>query len=112
MTDKTMRVSTKPLARARKALNTLLTTRKLNFLVDHGAVYLDRRVSKLPGSEGLAQLLGHHVASVNLRGFPAPGEPESTPVGDRQLVDSALLTLVGVLEEAGRRVAEAGEEVE
>ena len=112
MSDKTMRVSTEPLAQARKALNTLLTTRKLNFLVDHGAVYLDRRVSKLPGREGLAQLLGHHVASVNLRGFPKPGEPEVTSVGDRQLVDSALLTLAGVLEEAGRRVADADEEVE
>ena len=112
MSDKTMRVSTEPLARARKALNTLLRTRKLNFLVDHGAVYLDRRVSKLPGGEGLAQLLGHHVAAVNLQGFSKPAEPERTPVGDRQLVDSALLTLVGVLEEAGLRVAEASEDVE
>ena len=112
MSDKTMRVSIEPLARAREALNTLLTTRRLNFLVDHGAVYLDRRVSKLPGCEGLARLLGHHVATVNLRGFPKPGEPEATPVGDRQLVDSALLTLVGVLEEAGRRVADGGESVE
>lgn len=33
-----MRVSTEPLARARKALNTLLTTRKLNFPADHGAI--------------------------------------------------------------------------
>lgn len=89
-----------------------MTTRKLNFLVDHGAVYLDRRVSELPGREGIAQLLGHHVASVNLRGFPKPGELERTPVGDRQLVDSALLTLAGVLEEVGRRVADAGEQVE
>lgn len=109
MGDKTMRVSTEPLMLARAALNNLLATRKLNFLVDGGAVFLDRRVSDLPGREGLVQLVAYHVASVNLGGFPKPGEPETSPVGDRQLVDSALLALAGVVEEAGRRVTDADE---
>lgn len=65
-----MRVSNEPLARARDAFAALLASRRLNFLVDHGAVYVDPRLSDLPGSEGLLQLLAHHVASVNLRGFP------------------------------------------
>ena len=112
MSDKTMRVSTEPLVRAREALNTLLRTRKLNFLVNRGAVYFDFRVSDLPGREGLVQLLAHHVASVNLRGSPKLGESEITPVSDRQLVDSALLTLAGVVEEAGRRVADDARQVE
>ena len=105
MGDKTMRVSTEPLARAREAFNALLAGRRLNFLVDRGAVYLDHRVSDVPGSDGLVQLLAGHVASVNVHRFPKPGESETTPVSDRQLVDCALTALVGVVEEAGRRVA-------
>ena len=112
MGDKTMRVSIEPLAQARTAFNDLLASRRLNFLVDRGAVYVDRRVSAVPGSDGLVRLLARHVASVNVQGFAKPVEPEATPVGDRQLVDCALLALVGVVQEAGRRVADERREVD
>ena len=111
MTDsKTMRVSTDPLARARKAFDALLSSRQLNYLVSpDGRLGLDRRVSDLPGSAGLVRLLVDHIAAVNRRGHRLP--PPATPlVGDRQLVDGALLALVEVLEEAARRVAGDAEE--
>ena len=79
MNDKTMRVSTEPLARARKALNTLLMTRKLNFLVDHGAIYFDRRASKLPGSDGLAQLLATTSRPSTCEASRSPESPRQPP---------------------------------
>ncbi len=94
-----VRLSGAQLARAKDALSALLTSRRLNFLVDGGVLRLDRRMSGLAGVEGLVHLLAQHVAS-----FPKPGDEQTTRVSDRQLVDAAFLSLIAVLEEAARRL--------
>ena len=58
----------------------------------------------MAGTDGLAQLLVHYVASFK------PGQPDTPHVSDRQIVDTALLALADVLQEAARRVADDAEE--